>query len=137
MNRLRNRNEKFQKKLRIVILSEAKNGASGTSDMDGEAAQGSGEKVRRRTSSISELIGSRAKKSEMFRSAQHDNSEDGQMPSISTPSVTVHYSPIAWRTSFTVAGTDLNSCILAVITSGSFNPCPVTVQTIRLCSEIV
>src|SRR5215211_5654194 len=48
----------------------------------------------------------------------------------------VGYSSIARRTSFTVAAIGFNFFICPVITSGSFKPCPVTVQTIRLHSRI-
>src|SRR5438552_7298199 len=48
----------------------------------------------------------------------------------------VGYSPIAHRTSFTVAATGFNSSIRWRIASGSFKPCPVTVQTMRLASGI-
>src|SRR4029077_17927944 len=48
----------------------------------------------------------------------------------------VGYSSIARRTSVTVAAIGFNSSIRPIITSGSFNPCPVTVQTIRLVSRI-
>ena len=46
------------------------------------------------------------------------------------------YSSIARRTSVTVAAIGFNSFIRPIITSGSFKPCPVTVQTIRLPSRI-
>src|SRR6476659_347747 len=46
------------------------------------------------------------------------------------------YSSIARRTSVTVAATGFNSFIRPIITSGSFKPCPVTVQTIRLVCRI-
>src|SRR5262245_43533636 len=49
----------------------------------------------------------------------------------------VGYSSIARRTSLTAAATGFSCFICPVITSGSFNPCPVTVQTIRLPSGIV
>jgi hypothetical protein len=42
------------------------------------------------------------------------------------------YSSIARRTSLTVAATGFNSLSCLIITSGSFKPWPVTVQTIRL-----
>src|SRR4030095_2490790 len=42
----------------------------------------------------------------------------------------------ARRTASRVAATGLNSLMRSIITSGSFNPCPVTVQTIRLPSGI-
>ena len=48
----------------------------------------------------------------------------------------VGYSSIARRTSATVAAIGFNSLICPIITSGSFKPCPVTVQTIRLASRI-
>src|SRR5436309_449880 len=48
----------------------------------------------------------------------------------------VGYSSIARRTSVTVAAIGFNSFIRRIITSGSFKPCPVTVQTIRLASRI-
>src|SRR5438067_12355798 len=48
----------------------------------------------------------------------------------------VGYSSIARRTSATMAGIGFNSFIRRIITSGSFKPCPVTVQTIRLASRI-
>src|SRR4029077_3855400 len=48
----------------------------------------------------------------------------------------VGYSSIARRTSATVAAIGFNSLICPIITSGSFKPCPVTVQTIRLPSRI-
>ena len=46
------------------------------------------------------------------------------------------YSSIARRTSVTVAAIGFNFFICLIITSGSFKPCPVTVQTIRLLSRI-
>src|SRR6476646_6770719 len=46
------------------------------------------------------------------------------------------YSSIARRTSVTVAAIGFNSDICPRITSVSFKPCPVTVQTIRLASGI-
>src|SRR5258705_263343 len=49
---------------------------------------------------------------------------------------TTGYASIARCTALRVAGTDFNSFICVVITSGSFNPCPVTVQTIWLSSVI-
>src|SRR5262245_26223892 len=48
----------------------------------------------------------------------------------------VGYSSIARRTSVAVAAIGFNSVICPRITSGSFKPCPVTVQTIRLPAEI-
>src|SRR5215211_2887507 len=49
----------------------------------------------------------------------------------------VGYSSIACRTSVIVAAIGFNSFIRPIITSGSFKPCPVTVQTMRLASGIV
>ena len=49
---------------------------------------------------------------------------------------TISYSSIARRTSVTVAAIGFNFFIRPIITSGSFNPWPVTVQTIRLVSRI-
>src|SRR4030095_262525 len=46
------------------------------------------------------------------------------------------YSSRARRTASRVAVTGFNSLIRSIITSGSFNPCPVAVQTIRLPSGI-
>src|SRR6266487_3349420 len=48
----------------------------------------------------------------------------------------VGYSSIARRTSTAAAAIGFNSLICPIITSGSFKPCPVTVQTIRLASRI-
>ena len=48
----------------------------------------------------------------------------------------VGYSPIACRTSVVVADTGFNSFMRWIIKSGSFKPCPVTVQTMRLASGI-
>jgi hypothetical protein len=48
----------------------------------------------------------------------------------------LRHSPIARRTSVTVAATGFTFLILWMITSGSFKPCPVTVQTISLPSGI-